>query len=222
METEALIPPYLANDKEMLDEVMKFSTDGESLPPANIIQEKRQTLAIEIRRRFGGYYEFAKHFGKTKGVIVNWTMEEVYQRLFAMLDTEGSLKSLSKSGTLHDKVTKDVRLAFYEECLKRKVEIPEEEIDYLVGMAKRYRYHENDTESQQKTAQKLLKEMNIDYESIPSKNRAWSAKLSDEQVRAIRSKAEKGTKLKHLAEEYNVSIDTIRRVVNRKYYSNVI
>lgn len=139
-----------------------------------------------------------------------------------MLDTEGSLKSLSKSGTLHDKVTKDVRLAFYEECLKRKVEIPEEEIDYLVGMANRYRYHENDTESQQKTAQKLLKEMNIDYESIPSKNRAWSAKLSDEQVRAIRSKAEKGTKLKHLAEEYNVSIDTIRRVVNRKYYSNVI
>ena len=61
----AIVEYFNKTDKELLDIIMKHSTNANILPSTSIISRKEGGAYNEIRKRFKTYNNFALHFGMT-------------------------------------------------------------------------------------------------------------------------------------------------------------
>lgn len=161
--------------------------------------EVKQKLSIAAKKR-----------GRNSGSL---TVEQVRQMRQKFFDGE-RIGNLAKEYKIHRKTIREcVYLSTYKDI---KCDIPEYEKMLLEIQEARKRGERPRSRGwkQSKEHVKMIKEIN-------SKPKKGLRKLSDSQVRDIRSKREKGSTLKEISTEYGVNQNTISRICRYLIYKEV-
>ncbi|GAB6423139.1 hypothetical protein bcgnr5372_27630 [Bacillus luti] len=171
---EYIIPKVLS-DKQIINELMHYSEDGEILPKYEYLRKVGKTsLFDEAVKRHGSFMAFAKKYnlktqGKSKGF---WNEEEVFNQLIKVVKIHGSVKHFmrthGKCDTANDfkglfyyirKIgSRDIVLSFFEFCLKNSLSINDEDVEYLKTTSK---LKKEEHEKFAIKAKRILNELNL-------------------------------------------------------------
>ena len=149
---EIIIPSCKLTDKELLNELMKYSSDKNMLPLQDILDKNNKSgLYLEVIKRYGSYYNFANTFGKhTYSKFNEWTQDNIFEGFKYMINNYNhilkneeykQLSSKDRNITGFMEIVKkyfssyiDARLCFYEYCLNNSLTIQEDDILYLYNL----------------------------------------------------------------------------------------
>ena len=179
-DNEIIIPYMKMSDEDILNELLKHSKDGETLPTVKYLKKNHiYMLYYEANKRYNGYYNFAAKFGKkTTRVDVKLCGEENAKRLFNLY-----LQMINEFGYIPNKELIENRkeyktslsiemqqyggkigakLAFYQYCYDNKIKLTDRELLYLshIFNGKNKRVSNFSTSEHKKLAMNLLDNYN--------------------------------------------------------------
>jgi hypothetical protein len=171
---EYLISPQKLSDKEILDEIMKYSDNEQYLPTQNTLIENGLYYFVgEIRRRHDSYLSFAKKFNKALVARKQeWNENTVYTEMLNLINKgipldrkyfrENNLGGLISFIKLSKKPIHYYKLRFYEEYINQIDVLPYKEIDYLrnVSINRGSNIMNKVTPEQQEQAKRILEKYN--------------------------------------------------------------
>ena len=144
-----IIPSCKFTDIELLEELMKYSNNKNMLPKQDILDDNNKSgLYLEVLKRHGSYYNFAKLYDKnTYSKYNTWTKDNIFNGFQYMVDNYNHIlnnneyKQLSSQDRnitgFMEGVKKyfksyiDAKLNFYKYCLDNNLLIRNEDIIYL-------------------------------------------------------------------------------------------
>lgn len=144
---EKFIPANKLSDKELLDEIMKFSSDNHTFPMQSTLQENGlYYLYEEILNRGHDYYGFAKKFGKTTHRKLNaWNKETIFNTFDYMISNYGHILRTEEIKKNRDEIIKGIvegskkifgtiteaRICYYEYIASNGIKLSESDLEYI-------------------------------------------------------------------------------------------
>lgn len=176
---------------------------GENHPRAKLTND--EVLAIRnryisgenIQQIYQDYKEIYNNFETFQRIVLGKTYSTV-----GNIPTQIDKKMANSKFTVEDII--DIRRLYYIDCVTQ------------AELAKRY-------EVSQSTIKDIVNRVSYKeiIDNIPNQRARKSYRLTPEQVREIREKAENGVSPLALSNEYNIDISAIRNCINKKTYKNI-
>jgi len=148
------IPSNKLSDEEILKILCEnFDCENGTLPSAEILEKSEfKGLYTQILKRYNNYREFALKFDKETMAKRNyWNSDKINESFLYMCNTFGKILNqneikkyniINDYQGLHHIISKSgipfmqYRLNFYDYCIKSKIQLPQEEINYLINFCK--------------------------------------------------------------------------------------
>lgn len=171
-----LIFPVELTDLELFEKVMEYSDNKEQMPKVRQFSLEHHDLYGEVIRRFKDFSTFSKIFGVelTRKRIGFWDdKNNIMEKFNYMIDTYGELifahrkefllvskedRNLEECilGIIAKYGYTNIRLEYYEYCLKNNRLIPKVEIKFINDVANKASYQKSATKIQQQLAKDIL------------------------------------------------------------------
>jgi len=132
-------------EQELLNNVMKYSSNENLLPSTTTLVKEISGLYSEILKRYKSYFNFS--VAVNKQILMKpgnyWTEENAFDKLIYMLNTYSSLKysyikndlNLRGMGTaIHKFGWVNLKLLFFEYCVNNNIKIPNLELKWIHNM----------------------------------------------------------------------------------------